>query len=157
MGVPKTPKDFDYDLWTTESGSYMVRIKATGEVCEVGAETMRFLRAEEKRLRRFLNMGSQTQAADGAVLSLDRFKQEVSDNRLSSCLESQGDLEKIALANIIVERFQADLTPNQLAVYKNCILGGKSYVEYAGECGFSYQYIQKCVAAIRKKAKKFFG
>ena len=23
MGVPKTPKDFDYDLWTTESGSWI--------------------------------------------------------------------------------------------------------------------------------------
>lgn len=156
MSVPKPPKEFDYDLWTTDSGAYMVRVKSTGEICEVDSETMRFLRSEEKRLRRFLNTYSQVQAMSGAVVSLDCFKQEIGDNHLSACLESQDDLEKIALANIIVERFQTVLTPNQLDVYKSCILGGKSYVEYAGERGFTYQYIQKCVAAIRKKAKKFF-
>lgn len=157
MSVPKTPKEFDYDLWTTESGAYMVRVKATGEICEVDTETMRFLRSEEKRLRRFLNMCSQAQIANGAVLSLDCFDQEIGDHQFSAFLESQDNLEKIALTNIIAERFQTDLTPNQLDVYKNCILSGKSYVEYAGERGFTYQYIQKCVAAIRKKAKKFFG
>ena len=35
MKTPKTPAAFDYDLWTTENGKYMVRIKATGEVAEV--------------------------------------------------------------------------------------------------------------------------
>ena len=34
-GIPKTPVEFDYDLWTTEDGKCMVRIKATGEVTEV--------------------------------------------------------------------------------------------------------------------------
>ena len=156
MNVPKTPKEFDYDLWTTESGAYMVRVKSTGEICEVDAETMRFLRSEEKRLRRFLNMSAQAQSISGVVLSLDRFRQEIEDNPISARAESQDDLEKIALANIIVERFQTTLTPNQLDVYRNCILGGKAYVEYGGERGLTYQYIQKCVAAIRKKAKKLF-
>ena len=48
----KTPIEFDYDLWTTEEGKCMVRIKLTGEVCEVSRETMRVLRNEEKKLRR---------------------------------------------------------------------------------------------------------
>ena len=30
--IPKTPIEFDYDLWTTEDGKCMVRVKLTGEV-----------------------------------------------------------------------------------------------------------------------------
>ena len=35
MKTPKTPIEFDYDLWTTEDGKCMVRVKRTGEVSEV--------------------------------------------------------------------------------------------------------------------------
>ena len=52
MKIPKTPIEFDYDLWTTEDGKCMVRVKITGEVTEVDRKVMRILRAEEKRLRR---------------------------------------------------------------------------------------------------------
>lgn len=51
MKVPKTPDDFDYDLWT-QDGMCFMRIKRTGEQCEITQETMRLLRSEEKRLRR---------------------------------------------------------------------------------------------------------
>ena len=47
-GIPKTPVEFDYDLWTTEDGKCMVRIKATGEVTEVERTVMQVLRSEEK-------------------------------------------------------------------------------------------------------------
>ena len=50
--IPKTPAEFDYDLWTTEDGKCMVRVKATGETVEVDRGVMKALRAEEKRLRR---------------------------------------------------------------------------------------------------------
>ena len=52
MKTPKTPIEFDYDLWTTEDGKCMVRVKCTGEQCEVNRETFRSLRLEEKRIRR---------------------------------------------------------------------------------------------------------
>ena len=48
MSIPKTPVEFDYDLWTTEEGKCMVRIKATGEVTEVERSVMQVLRSEEK-------------------------------------------------------------------------------------------------------------
>lgn len=54
MKTPKTPIEFDYDLWTTEDGKCMVRVKITGEVTEVDREVMKALRAEEKRIRRAL-------------------------------------------------------------------------------------------------------
>ena len=52
MKTPKTPIEFDYDLWTTEDGKCMVRVKITGEVTEVDREVMKALRAEEQRIRR---------------------------------------------------------------------------------------------------------
>ena len=52
MKIPKTPIEFDYDLWTTEDGKCMVRIKRTGEQCEVSRGTFRILRNDEKKLRR---------------------------------------------------------------------------------------------------------
>ncbi len=157
MGVPKTPKDFDYDLWTTERGEYMVRVKATGEICEVSCETMRFLRTEEKQMRRAMNKSSQSvkQIVKGPILSLDNLKQENGNSLFPVSQEDQSDLERIVMANILVERFLAELTPSQLDVYKNCILSGKNYAEYARELGLSRQYIHRCIAAIRSKAKKF--
>ena len=38
--IPKTPIEFDYDLWTTEDGKCMVRVKRTGEQCEVGRRNL---------------------------------------------------------------------------------------------------------------------
>ena len=40
MKIPKTPIAFDYDLWTTEDGKCMVRVKRTGEVSEVDRKVM---------------------------------------------------------------------------------------------------------------------
>lgn len=51
-GKMKKLINFEYDLWTTEDGRCMVRVRRTGEECEVDRETFRLLRAEEKRLRR---------------------------------------------------------------------------------------------------------
>lgn len=52
----KTPKEFDYDLWIAEDGRYMVRVKATREECAVSQAVFRKLRAEEKKLRREMDM-----------------------------------------------------------------------------------------------------
>ena len=77
MKIPKTPIAFDYDLWTTEDGKCMVRVKRTGEVSEVDRKVMRILRAEEKRIRRSYGSDNTSEDEDGAekisdtVLSLD--------------------------------------------------------------------------------------
>ena len=47
-----TPKEFDYDLWTTEDGKCYMRVKRTGEQCEINRETMRLLQSEAKRIQR---------------------------------------------------------------------------------------------------------
>ena len=43
--IPKTPIEFDYDLWISEDGKCMVRVKATGETTEVDREVMKALRS----------------------------------------------------------------------------------------------------------------
>ena len=75
--IPKTPVEFDYDLWTTEDGKCMVRVKATGETTEVDREVMKALRNEEKKLRRSYDAGGASDSEDSkdaqpsTVLSLD--------------------------------------------------------------------------------------
>ena len=70
MKIPKTPIAFDYDLWTTEDGKCMVRVKRTGEVSEVDRKVMRILRAEEKRIRR--SYGSDSTSEDRSEPPLQR-------------------------------------------------------------------------------------
>lgn len=72
--LPKT--EFDYDLWTTEEGKYMVRIRSTGEVAEVNRAVMRALRADEKRSRRASAQGKRL-----SVLSLDILPEDIADSR----------------------------------------------------------------------------
>ena len=80
--IPKTPVEFDYDLWTTEDGKCMVRVKRTGEVSEVDRKVMRILRAEEKRIRRSYGSDNTSEDEDGAekisdtVLSLDAMPED---------------------------------------------------------------------------------
>ncbi len=79
---PEHPIAFDYDLWTTEDGKCMVRVKRTGEVSEVDRKVMRILRAEEKRIRRSYGSDNTSEDEDGAekisdtVLSLDAMPED---------------------------------------------------------------------------------
>lgn len=86
MSIPKTPVEFDYDLWTTEEGKCMVRIKATGEITEVERSVMQVLRSEEKRLRRTISP-EQGPSREGktapTVLSLDMLPEDVADSSFS--------------------------------------------------------------------------
>jgi hypothetical protein len=90
MKTPKTPIEFDYDLWTTEDGKCMVRVKLTGEVTEVDREVMKLLRVEEKRLRRS-TQGVPIQSGDenedrATILSLDFVSYEGGEDMSPACL-----------------------------------------------------------------------
>lgn len=92
-GIPKTPVEFDYDLWTTEDGKCMVRIKSTGEVTEVDREVMKALRAEEKWMRRKMT-GAPVPGAEEAtatVLSLDFVSFEGGEDMSPAWLEDPHD------------------------------------------------------------------
>ena len=157
MSIPKTPAEFDYDLWTTEEGKCMVRIKATGEVTEVERAVMQVLRAEEKRLRRALSAeqgGKTEEASSPSVLSLDVLPEDIADSRwlMDSC-----DYAEEVSTKLLEYDLRESLTPIQYGIYQACILNGVSYKAYADRMGVSYQSVQNAIRLIQKKAKNIFG
>ena len=159
MTPPKTPLEFDYDLWTTEDGTCMVRIKETGETCEVSRDIMRLLRSEEKKLRRTqagVPVSGCPEEIRASLLSLDYVSMVDAEGMSPAWLEAPSNLEEDVVTLILDEEFRKTLTPTQLDIYVACILNGISYKEYADQNGGAYHSIQKAIYLIRKKAQKFF-
>ena len=157
MSIPRTPVEFDYDLWTTEEGKCMVRIKATGEITEVERSVMQVLRSEEKRLRRTISP-EQDPSREGktapTVLSLDMLPEDVAD---SSWLADTCDYTEEISTKLLESSLRESLTPTQYGIYQACILNGISYKAYADLMGVSYQSVQNAIRLIQKKAKNIFG
>ena len=153
--IPKTPVEFDYDLWTTEDGKCMVRVKLTGEVTEVDKDVMKILRAEEKKLRRSYTEETSENGGDSQriVLSIDELPD---DTQSSAWLADTSDFEKELTLSMLERELVRSLTPKQQGVYFACILGGMSYTKYVALVGTSYQGVQQTVALIRRKAQKIF-
>ena len=144
-------KEFDYDLWTTtENGTkhYWARVKATGEVTEVSHEVMKFLRAEEKKLFREIKAIQKY----GSTLSLDVPKGEDKE----SWFEDHGVGINEIETTISEKEFRASLTTDQLLVYEECLLGGKTEIQFAKEHDVSFQAVSQMITRIRNHAKKYF-
>lgn len=154
---PEDPVEFDYDLWTTEEGKCMVRIKATGEITEVERSVMQVLRSEEKRLRRTISP-EQGPSREGktapTVLSLDMLPEDVAD---SSWLADTYDYTEEISTKLLERSLRESLTPTQYGIYQACILNGISYKAYADRMDVSYQSVQNAIRLIQKKAKNIFG
>lgn len=135
----------------------MVRVKATGEITEVGRKVMKLLRAEEKKIRRGYAPPSDDDNGNtnsGTILSLD----DVIDGTQESVwLEDHTNVENDVMTEMMEREFREMLTESQRSIYEECILKSMSYVEYGKVYGVCYQYVQKSVLRIRKKAKKFFS
>ena len=161
MKIPKTPIAFDYDLWTTEDGKCMVRVKRTGEVSEVDRKVMRILRAEEKRIRRSYGSDNSSEDEDGAekisdtVLSLDAMPED--DVKTAAWLADSYDLAKEVTMQLMVKTFYAGLTEKQRGVFEHCMIAGESLSSYAREIGVDYTTVQETRNTLRKKFKKFFS
>ena len=160
MKTPKTPIEFDYDLWTTENGKYMVRVKRTGEVSEVDRDVMRVLRAEEKRIRRSYGSDKTAEDEDGAekfpdsVLSLDAMPED--DVKSAAWLADSSDFIKEAELKMLERELMQTLTLIQLDVYKACIINGQTPTAYAKGHNMKRQSVNDAITLIRKKAKKIF-
>ncbi len=157
--IPKTPIEFDYDIWTTEDGKCMVRVKLTGEVTEVDREVMKVLRVEEKRLRRSYS-GSASKEDDGeenntaTVLSLDALPND--DVKSSAWLADPVDHIETALTEMCIQDFRKTLTANQCEIFDVVLIGGMGVREYARQKGLNHKTIVEAVASMRKKLKKYF-
>lgn len=146
----KTPKDFEYDLWISDDGACMVRIKSTGEVIEVEREVMRVPRLEEKRLRREI----QTEQENGGQLFL---KLQPTDETGETWLVDTYDFQSELMVNIFKDKFCKTLTPTQLSIFRECLLGEHGVREYAWTHNVSHVAVLKTIMAIRKKFKKYFS
>lgn len=151
----KTPKDFDYDLWT-EDGKYFVRIKSTREQCEVNHATMRLIRNEEMKLKR-----SYEKLANNPTLSFDLLTDETEvcgngkESVTSSLLNPKSPDD--VCAKMMSDKFAETLTPFQRVVYENCVVAGMSNTECANLLGLRESNIRSSLYWIRKKAKVFFA
>ena len=109
-----TPIEFDYDLWTTEENGqkhYWARVKRTGEVTEISHDVMKFLRSEEKKIKRDLIDILET----GTVLSLDYSHNDEFDSWFQDDLLGVSDME----TPVLEKEFTALLTPAQTSVFRN--------------------------------------
>ena len=154
--TPKTPVEFDYDLWTTEDGKCMVRVKLTGEVTEVDRDVMRILRSEEKKLRRSFTGSSSDEGEDAeqSVLSLDSLPYD--DVNAAAWLADPHDLLNEVTMKLLEAEFRKLLTERQLDVYEKCLLGGMTIREYARTNSIDVRAVFDAKAAVQKKFEKVF-
>lgn len=137
----------------------MVRVKSTGETTEVDREVMKILRNEEKRLRRSMTGVPIVGAEDGeeaTLLSLDYVSVEGGEEMSPAWLVDPHNFTSEIELRMTEADFLLVLTVREREVYDFCIREGGSQQEYAIMSGLSISRVSKIIAAIRKKAKKFF-
>ena len=152
----KTLHEFDYDLWAIEDNGkkrYFARIKATGEETEISLKVMRLLLAQEKQMRREY---AKRQSV-GTVLSLDSVSSGDDVDEAGWLQDTQQKIDAEILWEETKNDFCKVLTHNQLSIFNECLIDGKSVIEYAAEHGVARRSLYNAIELIRKKAKKYFG
>ncbi len=135
----------------------MVRVKRTGEICEVNADTMRMLRAEEKRLRRSIQGAPVVGSGEReTVLSLDYVSADESGEMAPVWLEDPNDFTRDFDYQTTIDEFMKLLTTNQQEVFWACCFNEMSFKGYAQRKGIRPQSVQETIRYIKKKAEKFF-
>ena len=156
--IPKTPVEFDYDLWTTEDGKCMVRVKITGEVTEVDREVMKALRAEEKRIRRALRSNEGT-VKDGIAHQTRTFSlSAVSENELEKSdwlVDPTSDFANVE-ARLFVESAMEMLSPLEQEIFSSCLLGEMPIRQFAERNGMRKSTAWDMANSIRKKFQEIF-
>ena len=155
--IPKTPIEFDYDLWTTEDGKCMVRVKRTGEVSEVDREVMKILRADEKKLRRALptkETDDTDEESTPMVMSYDALPDD--DVKESAWLADPSNLEDEVLTELFIEEFCNELPAMQAAFFRECLLAGKEQQLFAAENSVERTTLWRWQKQIKEKIKKYF-
>ena len=153
--IPKTPVEFDYDLWTTEDGKCMVRVKITGEVTEVDREVMKILRLEEKQMRRGFTSSDPDDAKPQTILSLDVVNEE--DVEGPAWLIDPHDYIQESATKRWIIAFRKTLTANQREVFDEVILGGMSVRKFAKLKGCNHKSVLETKNAVCKKIKNNLG
>ena len=149
----KTPKEYDYDLWTTvENGvkTYWVRVKKTGDVTEVSQEVMRFLRSEEKNVRRMKKLPRDREGD----LSLDAiYDDECGESWMVDTINVADEV----MVHLLTEELIRNLPGRQIDIYLNCMVEGMSIREYCRQCHLSFGAAMSAVKTIREKFEKIYS
>ena len=148
----KTPIEFDYDLWTTKDGKCMVRVKSTGETCEVSREAFQVLRAEEKRLRRSYTAAASDGDEAHPILSLNVLPED--SEKSPSWLTDHADFTDEVLTKMVIQEFRATLNSIHCAVFDQCLLGDKTIRAFAEEYGLRRSTVWDIANSLRKNFKK---
>lgn len=151
----KTLREFDYDLWAIEENGkkrYFARVKATGEETEISLKVMRLLLNQEKQMRREFAKKKKI----GTVLSLDAICDSGEVDESSWLLDAEQKIETDILMEDMKDDFCKMLTDNQRSIFNECLIDGKSVIEYASEHGAARRSVYNAIELIRKKAKKYF-
>ena len=152
----KTLREFDYDLWAIEGNGkkrYFARVKATGEETEISLKVMRLLLNQEKQMRREFAKRKKI----GTVLSLDAICDSGDVDEASWLNDPQQNIEFDLFWEDLKDDFCRMLTDTQLSIFNECLIDGKSVIEYASEHGVARRSVYNAIELIRKKAKKYFG
>ncbi|WP_409969654.1 hypothetical protein RFF05_07010 [Bengtsoniella intestinalis] len=158
-----TPKEFDYDLWTTEDGKCYMRVKRTGEQCEINRETMRLLRSEAKKMQREqegipvygVRNGKSVVVERTTMLSLDYVS--AGEDMDSAWAVDASQTEHSHMISALEQELRDALTPKQFDIYIHCLLGGETYTAYAHRNAIHESAVRKAVRLIRVKAKNIFA
>lgn len=156
-------KEFDYDLFTMEGGRKYARIRNTGEVVEIDDETMKCLRAEEKKiyreheLRKLADSNDDSERIKAAIfypISFEMYDEDEDED--PAWLIDDNNFEEDLIAKDLEDKFLNLLTKHQREVFI-CIMKDKeSQVDFANRHGITTRSLRYTIKTIQKKAEKFF-
>ncbi len=174
MKKPVDIKEFDYFLWKNANGQAYAKIKSTKEVIELTDDVFRFLRAEEKRMYRYIvknTLKEPMKNKDEIKDSNDTEKKEMSEKNITSLLsldvvstdEKQSEkwltdktsIEENIISNIMLEDFYKSLTDRETVIVKECLINGVSNNELARKLNINEGTIRYQIKKIKNK-KSFF-
>ncbi len=153
----RTPKNFEYDLWTTNENGIVrnwVRVKFTGEISEVSIEVMRLLRREEKALKRQMEKAGSEDETTKVALSLELL---IEDEMRDTWSSDTTDMVEEIITNELEREFIKTLTDFEKVTYFACIRNGMKVKDFSQKHNVSKQYISKVIKKIREKANYFWN
>ncbi len=158
----KTPKEFDYDLFKDEAGIPHIRVKRTGEVCEVNDATFRLLRNEAMAMYRKQQSAMPSDGQPTAKVVVEQkttitiYPCEMDEERNPERLIAPTDVEGEVINKLMFAEFYRSLTDKQREVFTECLMNGVSGLEFARLKERDVSCVYETIRGIQKKYKKIF-
>lgn len=155
-------KDFEYDIYSN-NGQWFVKIKQTGEICQIDKPLLRYLRSEEKKITRSKEPITDMESYDYLLavksaiahpLSTDCLLEDEDGNEIENAyFASSENIEDSFILKELMDEIFNSLTEVQKKVFISVLYFGESVSEYSKRTGVSEQNIYKTIKKIRQKIK----